>query len=68
MSLVEPGMRRNVFLGLGGAAALCVLAAIVTVLVAPDATPTILVAVVGLLILVVAAEVVLFLVDRPRSG
>jgi hypothetical protein len=45
-----------------------VVAALLTVLLAPDAAPTILVAVVGLLILVVAAEVVLWLVDRPRSG
>jgi hypothetical protein len=57
-----------VFLGLGGAAGVCVLATLVTVFLAPDATPTILVAVVGILILVVAAEIVLWLVDRPRSG
>jgi hypothetical protein len=60
--------RRTVFLGLGGLALLTLLAAGLSVFLALKATGTILLVAVVVLILVVAAEVVLWLVDRPRSG
>lgn len=63
----EP-VRRNLFLGLGGLALVCLLVAALSVILAWKATGTILLVAVVVLILVVAAEVVLWLVDRPRSG
>ncbi|MEA3200638.1 MAG: hypothetical protein QOE90_2066 [Thermoplasmata archaeon] len=65
---MDPTTRRTVFLGLGGLALLTLLAAGLSVFLALKATGTILLVAVVVLILVVAAEVVLWLVDRPRSG
>lgn len=65
---MEEPLRRNVFLGLGGVAILSLLVAALSVVFAWKATPQILLVTIVVLVLVVAAEIVLWLVDRPRSG
>lgn len=56
---MQESFRRNVMLGLGGIALACLVVAIVTVLLALDATALMLYAVLGVLVVVVVAEVVL---------
>ena len=58
--------RRNLMIGLGGLALACLVVALVTVLLALDATPAILYAVIAILALVVIAELVLVL-RRPEE-
>jgi len=68
VSVLDEPTRRSIFLGLGGLALATLLVAALSVVFAWKITATVLLVAIVVLILVVAAEVVLWLVDRPRSG
>lgn len=61
---MQPGTRRTVVLVLALVAALAVVGAAATVLLAPDDAPSFLAACLGVLVLVLLAEVVLVMLGR----
>ena len=61
------GSRRHRFIVLGVLAASALLAALLTVLLALEQTPLILMVMVGVLIVVIIAEIVLYLVGRSNA-
>jgi hypothetical protein len=65
---LAPGVVRTVFLTLAAIALVALLAAIAIILLAPDATPLLLITAIVVLVLVILAEVVLLLVARPGKA
>ncbi len=66
---MDSGLRRNLFIGLGGIAVAAVVVAIIVTLVAPDNTVGWLIGALAVLVITLVAEVVLLFMrtDAPRA-